>query len=98
MLQKVVSNNKDAMDILFEAALLEESQQNTEQPTTAPLPVLAPQRLTKTDALQTWNACRFVKMGWFSAHEAMTLVDLLVFTVYKNSAPVLINVIVSSQI
>lgn len=72
MLQKVVSNNKDAMDILFEAALREESQQTTAVPT----PTLGPRRLTTTDSLQIWNACRFVKMGWFSAHEAMTLVDL----------------------
>jgi hypothetical protein len=28
------------------------------------------------DLLRIWNACRFVKMGWFTAHEAMTLVDL----------------------
>lgn len=28
------------------------------------------------DILRIWNACRFVKMGWFTAHEAMTLVDL----------------------
>ncbi|KAJ5085032.1 hypothetical protein N7532_009803 [Penicillium argentinense] len=74
MLQKVVSNNKDAMDILFEAALREESQQNTEQETATPTPV--PRPLATADTVQIWNACRFVKMGWFSAHEAMTLVDL----------------------
>lgn len=28
------------------------------------------------DILRIWNACRFVKMGWFTAHEAMTLADL----------------------
>lgn len=28
------------------------------------------------DILHIWNACRFVKMGWFTAREAMTLVDL----------------------
>lgn len=72
MLQKVVSNNKDAMNILFEAALREDSQQTTAVPT----PTLGPWRLTTTDAVQIWGACRFVKMGWFSAHEAMTLVDL----------------------
>lgn len=30
------------------------------------------------DILRIWNASRFVKMGWFTAHEAMTLVDLYV--------------------
>jgi hypothetical protein len=98
MLQKVVSNNQDAMDILFEAALREESQQNTEKTTTAPTPIPDPHRLTTTDALQMWNACRFVKMGWFSAHEAVTLVDLSVFSVHKDSIPVLTDMIVSSQI
>lgn len=84
MLQKVVSNNKDAMDILFEAALREESQQNTEQEV-APAPV--PRPLTNTDALKIWNACRFVKMGWFTAHEAMSLVDLSVVFVQAKETP-----------
>lgn len=71
VLQKVVSNNSDAMDILFEAAL-QESTQNTRDPAqTAP-------ELTDADVLRIWNACRFVKMGWFSAHEAMELMDLYV--------------------
>ncbi|KAJ6129075.1 hypothetical protein N7512_001855 [Penicillium capsulatum] len=71
MLQTVVSNNKDAMNLLFEAALREESQQAPAPE--RPLP--GPARHS-TDALSIWNACRFVKMGWFSAHEAVTLVDL----------------------
>ncbi|KAJ5983126.1 hypothetical protein N7481_005225 [Penicillium waksmanii] len=96
MLQKVVSNNKDAMDILFEAALREESQQNTEQITTAPIPTLVPQRLTRTDALQMWNACRFVKMGWFSAHEAMTLVDLF-FANMNPLSPILTDFFASHK-
>lgn len=29
-----------------------------------------------SDVLQVWNACRFVKMGWFSAGEAVYLVDM----------------------
>lgn len=29
-----------------------------------------------TDLIETWNAYRFVKMGWFSAEEAVTYVDL----------------------
>jgi hypothetical protein len=28
-----------------------------------------------TDLLSVWESCRFVKMGWFSAREAITLVD-----------------------
>lgn len=28
------------------------------------------------DTLNVWDACRFVKMGWFTAREAVTFVDL----------------------
>lgn len=28
------------------------------------------------DTLNVWDACRFVKMGWFTAKEAVTFVDL----------------------
>ncbi|CAG7935162.1 unnamed protein product [Penicillium salamii] len=76
VLQKVVSNNSDAMDILFEAALQESTQNARDPAQTAP-------ELTDADVLRIWNACRFVKMGWFSAHEAMQLMDLF----FKNMAP-----------
>ncbi|KAJ5925453.1 hypothetical protein N7454_008092 [Penicillium verhagenii] len=32
------------------------------------------------DTLQVWEACRFVRMGWFTAREAVTFIDLF----YKN--------------
>ncbi|KAJ5894930.1 hypothetical protein N7495_006621 [Penicillium taxi] len=32
------------------------------------------------ETLQVWEACRFVKMGWFSAREAVTFIDLF----FKN--------------
>jgi hypothetical protein len=28
------------------------------------------------DTLQIWQACRFVRMGWFTAREAATFIDL----------------------
>lgn len=31
------------------------------------------------DVLDVWEACRFVKMGWFTAVEAVTFIDLFVF-------------------
>jgi hypothetical protein len=74
MLQKVVSNNSDAMNILYEAALLEEGQHLVDQCPANPASCI-PRSLSETDALRIWNACRFVKMGWFSSHEAITLVD-----------------------
>ncbi|KAJ5550063.1 hypothetical protein N7535_001994 [Penicillium sp. DV-2018c] len=36
------------------------------------------------DTLNVWEACRFVKMGWFSAREAVTFIDLCVTSFYKN--------------
>lgn len=30
------------------------------------------------EVLEVWEACRFVKMGWFTSREAVTLIDLLV--------------------
>jgi hypothetical protein len=29
-----------------------------------------------SDAIHVWNACRFVKMGWLSAEEAIMFIDL----------------------
>lgn len=30
------------------------------------------------EVLSVWEACRFVKMGWFTSREAVTLIDLFV--------------------
>ena len=79
MLQKVVSNNSDAMNILFEAALQESESNNTTGD--ARITALQSTQLTDADVLRIWNACRFVKMGWFSAHEAMKLMDLYVLLI-----------------
>ncbi|PTU24391.1 hypothetical protein P175DRAFT_033768 [Aspergillus ochraceoroseus IBT 24754] len=35
------------------------------------------------EVLSIWNACRFVKMGWFTSREAVTLIDLF----FKNMSP-----------
>jgi hypothetical protein len=75
VLQTVVSNNNDAMNILFEAALQESNNSSQNMQTTDNSRSIAPE-LTDADVLRVWNACRFVKMGWFSAQEAMTLMDL----------------------
>jgi hypothetical protein len=43
----------------------------------APAPI-PPSALSKPsrETLETWNACRFVKQGWFSAREGVTYIDL----------------------
>lgn len=92
----MVSNENDALNILFEAATctepvntfpstsetalnglpsvpeVEESPGSLQQST----PQLSSIGSIDYDILRIWNACRFVKMGWFTAHEAMTLVDV----------------------
>ena len=35
------------------------------------------------ETLRIWTSCRYVQMGWFSAHEAVTYVDLF----FKNCSP-----------
>lgn len=35
------------------------------------------------ETLNIWEACRFVKMGWFTAIEAVTFVDLSVFLLHS---------------
>lgn len=44
-----------------------------------------PVRMSKAsrDVLKVWNSCRFVQMGWFSAEEAVTYVDLF----FRNLSP-----------
>ncbi|CEJ58153.1 hypothetical protein PMG11_06823 [Penicillium brasilianum] len=80
ILQKVVSSNNDAMNILYEAALLEGNNRVINEMPPADSALSIPRSLNETDALRIWNACRFVKMGWFSSHEAITLVDKSVHT------------------
>lgn len=65
------------MNILFEAALQESNNppQNTSMMDNSRL--IAPE-LSDADVLRIWNACRFVRMGWFSAQEAVILMDLYV--------------------
>jgi hypothetical protein len=49
--------------------------------------VIRPVRLSDAtqDTLNVWEACRFVKMGWFTAREAVTFIDLCVPYVFPVS-------------
>ncbi|KAJ9319229.1 transcriptional regulator family: Fungal Specific TF [Paecilomyces variotii] len=44
-----------------------------------------PKRLSNAgkEVLRIWEACRFVRMGWFTAREAVTYIDLF----FKNMSP-----------
>lgn len=109
MMRTVVSNGKDALNLLFEAArhdrddIANQGAQSTEPagasgpspnqdplqgaaatPTSPahstlygahPSPCVMSTNLS-TELIETWKAYRFVRMGWFSAEEAITYVDL----------------------
>ena len=81
----VVSNGNDTLNLLFEAAQREErgvngvqvpgladthSQQNPTGTSATSLPVLS------RELTETWNAYRFVRMGWLSAEEIVWFLDM----------------------
>ncbi|CAI7578183.1 unnamed protein product [Penicillium viridicatum] len=70
------------MNILFEAALQESNNSSQHTSATDNSRLIAPE-LSDADVLRIWNACRFVRMGWFSAQEAVVLMDLF----FENMAP-----------
>ncbi|KAJ5691726.1 hypothetical protein N7488_012461 [Penicillium malachiteum] len=74
ILKTVVSSNNDAMNILYEAAVQDQDRIGLEVQSDSLTRV--PRSLNDTDSLRLWNACLFVKMGWFSAYEAIYFVDL----------------------
>lgn len=65
------------MNILFEAALQESNDLSRNISATDNPRSVAPEP-TNADVLRIWNACRFVRMGWFSAQEAVVLINLQV--------------------
>lgn len=92
MLMTVVSNGNDALNLLFEAArhdgrdldsvrgtdltsqasdfLTTSPSWPVQVPNIASLPELSP------ELAEVWNAYRFVRMGWFSAEEAVWFIDM----------------------
>ncbi|KAL4936011.1 hypothetical protein BDV06DRAFT_216992 [Aspergillus oleicola] len=84
VLQKQVASGNDALDILFDAAAQAGSdtriraRQNTAE-TASPFDVTS-----EDNVLKIWEGCRFVKMGWFTAEEALLYTDWF----FHNMAPV----------
>ena len=92
MMTTVVSNGNDALNLLFEAAQQEERgvhgtrrPSNIDQPTieatTSPLSSVANIYSSSLPELSnelsdTWNAYRFVRMGWLSAEEIVWYIDM----------------------
>lgn len=86
VLQKPVSSGKDALDILFDAAVQEKETplsstamtRDTTSPETSPScreSILS--NIPESEVLRIWQGCRFVKGGWFTANEAILFIDLL---------------------
>lgn len=71
VLQKKVTSGHDAFNILFDAAV----QERRGLPTPSTITGID---TTPTDVLKIWEGCRFVKGGWFTAKDAVLLMDLLV--------------------
>lgn len=100
LIRTLVTNSKDAMNLLFQAAVeradtdTEETTTNSpptsrmranasvEQPTPGTTASTAREILPlcastpSPEVVRLWRAFRFTKMGWFTAEEAITYVDL----------------------
>ncbi|RMJ28351.1 hypothetical protein PHISP_00828 [Aspergillus sp. HF37] len=93
VLQKKVASGKDALDILFDAAVQEKEppasseatvMDMTPPETSSTYSDSVRQNVSDVDVLRIWRGCRFVKGGWFTAHEAVLLMDRF----FQNMAPV----------
>lgn len=91
VMRTLVSNGNDALRLLFRAAEQREaespqhptsashvSQQDFTSPRNVPSIATEPVQRSQatTEVLEVWDAFRFVKMGWFTAEEAVTYMDL----------------------
>lgn len=106
LMTTVVSNGNDALNLLFEAVQREEhDDSNPHLPTAADehsidmtVPPILP--MTSFDATSlpeisneltdTWNAYRFVRMGWLSAAESVWLLDMFVQAPMKGHETVIL--------
>lgn len=74
VLQKKVASGHDALNILFDAAV----QERRGLPTPSTITRIDTTDDSEDAVLKTWEGCRFVKGGWFTAKDAVLLMDLLV--------------------
>lgn len=92
VMRTVVSSGNDALNILFEAASAERNPRipaldstnerfvdegSIRSPATSPV-VTLPRDLpqVRPETLRIWSSCRFVTMGWLTARDAITYIDL----------------------
>ncbi|KAL4748936.1 hypothetical protein BDW72DRAFT_205166 [Aspergillus terricola var. indicus] len=79
VLQKQIASGNDALDILFDAAAhagssarVANGQATVLDDTNTPFDIES-----EDNVLRIWEGCRFVKMGWFTAEEALSYTDWL---------------------
>ncbi|KAL4930921.1 transcription factor domain-containing protein [Aspergillus undulatus] len=90
VLQKQVASGNDALDILFTAAAQAGPggragvHQSTAEEMASPFDVRS-----KENVLKIWEGCRFVKMGWFSAEEALLYTDWFFQNLVPATTPIL---------
>ncbi|KAL4761191.1 Zn(II)2Cys6 transcription factor domain-containing protein [Aspergillus foveolatus] len=79
VLQKQVASGNDAMNILFDAAAhagssarVGNGQATALDDSNTPFDIGS-----EDNVLRVWEGCRFVKMGWFTAEEALSYTDWL---------------------
>ncbi|KAL2815198.1 hypothetical protein BJX63DRAFT_442159 [Aspergillus granulosus] len=84
VLQKHVASGNDALDILFDAAAQTKGSAADGRRGTASEPATSPVDVRSEDVVRIWEGCRFVKMGWFTAEEALLYTDWF----FRHMAPV----------
>lgn len=85
------AHHRDAMDAQEHAASGSQSYETPQSGHSLPNPAspfifrAQPVQMStpSPETLKLWTSCRYVQMGWFSAHEAITYVDLF----FKNCSP-----------
>ncbi|KAL4803611.1 hypothetical protein BDV18DRAFT_36713 [Aspergillus unguis] len=93
VLQKQVASGNDALDILFDAAAQvgsnPTSSADTRQTLTTVKTTSSFDVRSEENVLRIWEGCRFVKMGWFSAEEAVLYMDWFFEKLVPVTTPIL---------
>ncbi|KAL2837959.1 hypothetical protein BJY01DRAFT_39035 [Aspergillus pseudoustus] len=91
VLQKHVASGNDAFDILFDAAAQTKSSGPDGRQGTVSEPAASPFHARSENVLAIWEGCRFVKMGWFTAEEALLYTDWFFRKMAPATTPILTN-------
>ncbi|KAL2800682.1 hypothetical protein BJX66DRAFT_321619 [Aspergillus keveii] len=93
VLQKHVASGNDALDILFDAAA-QTRDPGSDGRRRGTISEAAPSPFdvrSEENVVRIWEGCRFVKMGWFSAEEALFYTDWFFRNMAPATTPILTN-------